>query len=349
MSDVQRKSIPTDSGFRLPALPIDATSVRLLVIVVVLFLGFSAASEAFATTRNLQSMAFQASEIGILAIAVALTMLTGGIDLSINSTANLTGILAAMVLTNLAGEGAPPEQATLAIILAFIVALIVGPLCGLFNGLLIAYVRIPPILATLGTLSLYEGIGTVITKGAAVFGIPQFQFLGNGTVWIFPVPFLIFLAIAALIGILLSSTRYGFELYLLGTNPTASRFSGIDNRALLVRTYMISGLLSAIAGLVILGRTNAARVGFGESYVLLTIMISVLGGINPAGGAGRIFGVVLAVIALQLLSTGLNMVLATASSGANFFKEAAWGATLLVVLLLDYFSRRGRRRARAEK
>lgn len=345
MSNIQGKPASTDSAFRMPALPIDVTSLRLLVIVVVLFAGFSAArSDAFPTARNLQSMAFQASEIGILAIAVALTMLTGGIDLSINSTANLTAIFAALILTNIGGgEGGSPE---LAVALAFIVALVVGPVCGLFNGFLVAYVRIPPILATLGTLSLFEGIGTVVTKGEAIFGIPAFEFIGNGEIVGIPVPFLIFLGIALLMGIVLSSTKYGFEVYLLGTNPTASRFSGINNRRVLMQTYMISGLLSAVAGLVILGRTNAARVGFGESYILLSIMISVLGGINPAGGAGRIFGVVLAVIALQFLSTGLNMVLFE-SSGANFFKEAAWGATLLLVLLLDYFSRRQRRRAKA--
>jgi simple sugar transport system permease protein len=346
MSNVQSSpAAPTASGLSLGQ-RLDGTALRLFVIVIALFALFSLLRpDAFPTARNLQSMAFQASEIGILAIAVALTMLTGGIDLSINSTANLTAILAGLILTNL---GATPEGAPIAIILAFLIALIIGPLCGAFNGWLIAYVGLPPILATLGTLTLYQGIGTVITKGAAVFGIPQFQFIGNGEIIGIPFPFLIFLLIAALIGVVLNGTKYGFEVYMLGTNPVAARFSGINNRRVLMRTYIISGLLSALAGLVILGRTNAARVDFGESYILLSIMICVLGGISPSGGRGRIFGVVLALIALQFLSTGMNMALFQ-SSGANFFKEAAWGATLLIVLLVEYFAARGRRRKPGER
>jgi simple sugar transport system permease protein len=343
MSNVQSSPAnPPESTLSLgQRLRLDGTMLRLFLIVIALFAAFSLLRpDAFPTARNLQSMAFQASEIGILAVAVAITMLTGGIDLSINSTANLTAILAGLILTNL---GATPESAPIAIILAVGAALIIGPLCGAFNGWLIAYVGLPPILATLGTLTLYQGIGTVITKGAAVFGIPQFQFIGNGDILGIPFPFLIFLAIAAVVGVVLSGSKYGFEVYMLGTNPVASRFSGINNRRVLMQTYIVSGLLSALAGLVILGRTNAARVDFGESYILLSIMICVLGGINPSGGRGRIFGVVLALIALQFLSTGMNMALVT-SSGANFFKEAAWGATLLILLLVEYFAARGRRR-----
>lgn len=325
-------------------LGLDGTIIRLLVIVIAIFAIFSAIRpDAFPTGRNLQSMAFQASEIGILALAVALTMLTGGIDLSINATANLTAILAGLILTSV-GETSP----ALAMALAVGAALVIGPICGFINGVLVAYVGIPPILATLGTLTLFQGIATVITKGAAIFGIPEFQFIGNGDILTIPIPLIIFLVTAAILGVILSKTRYGFEVYLLGANPVAARFSGINNRQVLLRTYIISGLLSAIAGLIILGRTNAARVDFGESYVLLTIMICVLGGINPSGGAGRMVGVVLALIALQFLSTGMNMAL-SGNSGANFFKEAAWGGTLLLMLLLEYYSNRQRQRQRAEK
>jgi simple sugar transport system permease protein len=353
MSNLQRTEAPANAPARLSIgnlLPRDGAIIRLLIIVVALFVIFSLIRpDSFPTARNAQSMALQASEIGILAVAVALTMLTGGIDLSINSTANLTGILAGSILTAMAMPGAPPEQAGLAIALAVVVSLAVGLLCGAFNGFLIAYVGIPPILATLGTLTLYQGIGTVITRGAAVFGQERLVYLGNGQLLgIIPVPLAIFLITAAVVGFVLNRTRFGFEVYLLGTNPKASRFSGINNRGVLMRTYIISGILSALAGLLILGRNNAARVDFGESYILLAIMICVLGGIDPAGGFGRIIGVVLALVALQFLSTGLNMALFE-QSGANFFKEFAWGATLLLVLLLNYFSNNRRRRTAGER
>jgi simple sugar transport system permease protein len=313
--------------------------LRLLLIAAALFIAFSLAlPNLFPTTRNLQSMAFQASEIGILATAVALTMLTGGIDLSINATANLSAILAGLVLTNVGA--ASPETA---VVLAIAVALLTGLACGTFNGLLVAYLGIPPILATLGTLTLFTGIGTVITRGAAVFGIDAFKFIGAGDVFGIPIPFIILLCVVSVMGIILSRTRYGFEIYLLGTNATAARFAGINNRSVLLRTYILSGVMASIAGMIILGRTNAARIDFGDSYVLLAIMLCVLAGIDPAGGSGRLIGIVLALAGLQFLSTGLNMLLRQ-NSGANFFRDFAWGVLLLSVLVINYFATRARRR-----
>lgn len=326
-------------------LPQDPAIIRLLVLVVVLFAVFSIANPTtFPTGDNVRSMARQSSEIGILAIAVAITMLTGGIDLSINSTANLTGISMALILTELVPDGATGGQVVLGMTLGIGAALLVGLLCGLFNGLLIAYVGIPPILATLGTLTLFEGISTALTRGASVFGTEASKAIGNAELPTepgIPIPLVLLLGVALVIGVILRRTQFGFETYLLGTNPTAARFSGINSRRILLRVYAVSGVLSAIAGIIILGRTNAAAATFGQSYVLLAIVIAVLGGIDPAGGAGRITGVVLAVFALQFLSTGLNGVLRE-FSGANFFKEFAWGLTLLVVLLGNYFGSRRR-------
>jgi len=344
-ADTPQETKISPMQFIARAMSSDSTVIRLSVIVVLLFIGFSIARpDAFPTTRNMQSMAFQGSEIGILAIGVGVTMLTGGIDLSITAMANLTAIVAASVLSAI-GTDVSPEQAQLAVVVALGAATFVGLLCGMFNGFLVAYVGIPPILATLGTLTLFQGIGTVITEGQAVYGIPEYTFIGTSQIGVVPIPFIIFLVVAGIVGLILSSTRYGFETYMLGTNPVAARFSGINSRRVLMLTYTMSGVLAAIAGAIILGRTNAIRIDFGQSYILLTIMIAVLGGINPMGGSGRVIGVVLAVIAIQFLSTGMNMMLFQ-SSGANFFKEAAWGMLLLLVLLIDYTTVRYRNRRR---
>jgi simple sugar transport system permease protein len=332
-------------------IPRDAGLIRLLVITVVIFAAFSLARpDSFPTVTNLESMARQMSEIGILAIAVALTMLSGGIDLSINATANLTAITVASILTAMtASADTDPGTVALAIALAIAAGIGVGLLCGLVNGFLVAYANIPPILATLGTMTLFTGIGTIVTGGAAFFGQARLSELGNGEILFIPIPLVIFLLAAVVISFILSRTKFGFDLYMMGTNPQAARFSGINNRGVLLRTYVLSGILSAVAGIIILGRIDAARIDFGESYVLLAIMICVLGGIDPAGGYGRMAGVVLAVVALQLLSTGLNQVLFE-NSGANFFRQFAWGATLLLVLMLNYFSQRQRqRKASAER
>ncbi|MEA3327862.1 MAG: ABC transporter permease [Chloroflexota bacterium] len=316
--------------------------VRLLTAVIIIFFLLSVTRyDTFLTVRNMQSMAFQASEIGILTIAIMLTMISGGIDLAIVSTANLSGIIAGLILTSMVPLGSPPVTVALGMVIAILAALVVGVVCGAFSGYLIAFWNMPAILATLGTSLLYKGLGTAITGGSTIFGIEESQFIGNGLVLGIPFPLILLLVVAIIIGIITRRTRFGLNLYMLGTNPTASHFSGINNRQILVFTYMISGILSAIAGIVILGRTNAMNVDFGASYVLLAILIAVLGDVDPAGGSGSVIGVILALVALQFLSTGFNMLLFR-SSGANFFKEFAWGMLLIIVLIINHLSAKRR-------
>ncbi len=316
---------------------VDVTLRRLFIIAVAIFVAMSLAQpDVFPTLDNFRSMSVQFPELGILAIAIMLTMLTGGIDLSVTAIANLAGILAALVLTRLVSEDAATGQAVGGIVAALLVALGVGLLCGLLNGLLVGYVGITPILATLGTLTLYTGFSTVITGGTAVFAVPQFLFIGDGDVAGIPVPLLIFAVLAILFSIILNRTAFGLKVYLLGTNPTATRFSGISNETVLLRTYLLSGLLGASAGIIFLARNNAAKPDYGSSYILQAVLIAILGGVNPMGGFGTISGLVLAVLSLQFLSTGLNMLLIQ-YSGSNFFKEFAWGALLLLVMVIDYF------------
>jgi len=316
----------------------DENISRLFVIMIVLFVIMSLARpEVFPTVQNFQSMAFQFSEIGIMALGIMITMITGGIDLSVNATANLAGITAGLILTKMAPAGSSPATITTAILLAILVALLVGLIAGLLNGFLISRIGITPILATLGTMTLFAGLSIGITKGTGIFGIPEFQFIGNGSALGIPIPLIIFAGLALLVSIILNRTTLGMRLYLLGTNPVASKFSGIDNRNVLLRVYALSGMLSAIAGIVILARTNSANADYGGSYVLVAILIAVLGGVDPNGGFGKISGLVLAILSLQFLSTGLNMLLAE-FRGANFFKEFSWGLLLIVIMVVNYIS-----------
>jgi simple sugar transport system permease protein len=322
----------------LSLLRADENITRLFIIMIVIFGVMSfARPDVFPTIQNFQSMAFQCSEVGIMALGIMLTMITGGIDLSINATANLAGITAGLILTNLAPAGSSGGVITMAIILAIIAALVVGLVCGLFNGYLVTRIGIPPILATLGTMTLFSGLSIGITKGTGIFGIPEFQFLGNGEFFKIPVPFIIFMVMALVISVVLNRSTLGMRLYLIGTNPVASKFSGIDNRNVLLRVYAISGLLSSIAGIVILARTNSANADYGSSYVLMAILIAVLGGVDVAGGFGKISGLILGILSLQFLSTGLNMLLAE-YRGANFFKEFSWGLLLIAIMVVNYLS-----------
>ena len=287
--------------------------------------------DVFLSAQNLQSMLLQSSVLGLLSLAVAITLLTGGIDLSVNATANLTAIIVALLLTTIA----PAEGGVAALgitTVALLAGIIIGLACGVLNGYLIAALGYSPILATLGTATLFAGLGTVITGGNTIFGVSAFAAIGRGSILGVPIPAVIFLSAALALAITLQARRFGFYVYLYGANEAAARFSGINARRLILGVYATSGALSAVAGLINLGVTNSANVDFGTSYVLLAILISVLGGISPSGGSGKIAGVVLAVFILQFLSTGLNLVLQ--SSNSNFLKEFAWGATLIVVLAI---------------
>jgi simple sugar transport system permease protein len=324
----------------------DSQALRLLVITLLIFVGFSLVlGDKFFSIRNLQSMAVQFPEFGILAFAIMITMLTGGIDLSIVGTANLSAIAAARLLPRLSGAGGAGLALELSIPLAMLAALVVASACGLLNGLLVARAGITPILATLGTSSLYTGLSYVITGGPAIT-TTQLAFIGNGAVAGVPIPVLVFVVLAVVFAVLLNRTSYGFNVYMLGTNLRAALFSGIDDVKVLMRAYWLAGVVAGIAGIIFLARVNSAKPEYGSSFILLTVLIAILGGIRYTGGFGTVAGLVLSVLTIQFLSTGLNMLMLelSGSSAAIFFRQFAWGGLLLAVMVVnDYVERRKQR------
>lgn len=304
---------------------------RLGIILVVLIAIFTAFNpEDFFSIANFQAMSYQFPEFGLMAFGVMLTMIAGGIDLSVVGMANLTSIVSAIVMLKLAEV----TNDIIAIIVAVLVGLLVGALAGTFNGLLISRLRVPAMLATLGSHQLYTGIGLVITKGSGISRLPaQYSTIGRMIVFgIVPISVLLFAVVGIVLAFQLNKTRFGSELYLVGSNYTSAKFSGINTDNVLTRTHMLSGLLSAIAGLVMLANYNSAKPDYGTAYTLQTILICVLGGVNPAGGFGKIGSVVLSIIILQVSSSGLNMF----SSISNFYRQLIWGLVLLLVLSLQY-------------
>lgn len=327
-------------------LPFDFYTWRLFIIALVIFIAFSLLLPGkFLTVRNMQSMAVQLPEFGILAFAIMITMLTGGIDLSIVGTANLSAIIAAMILTGLTGDTGAGMSLVAAVPLAMLGALLVSSICGLFNGFLVSQIGITPILATLGTGAVYTGLSFVITGGPAIT-TTQLAFIGNGSILGVPIPVIVFILIVAAFAIILNRTLLGFTIYMFGTNPTASLFSGIHNDRVLLRTYWLAGLIAGIAGIIFLARTNSAKPDFGASFILLTVLIAILGGTSYTGGFGTVSGMVLAVLSIQFLSTGLNMLMLQwfPSSAAIFFRQFAWGGLLLAVMVLNYYTEKRRER-----
>jgi ribose/xylose/arabinose/galactoside ABC-type transport system permease subunit len=298
--------------------------IALLLIILSLFIFFPG---RVLTANNFESMAFQLPELGILSLAIMITMLSGGINLSIIATANMAGIVSAFIMTRMITEsmtGSPIPIILLAILAGWLVSLLIG----IFNGVLIAYIGVSPILATLGTMTLVGGISILVTKGYVVSGFPEeYQYLGNGIFLGIPIPFLIFLALAIFVSILLRRTPFGIANYLIGSNEKATRFSGINVNRTLVITYALSGLLCGIASTIMISRFNSAKAGYASSYLLITILISVLGGVDPYGGFGKISGLVLALFILQLVSSTFNFL-----GLSSHLTIAIWGLLLLITI-----------------
>ncbi len=302
-------------------------TVLLVIMLLVGLLMFIINPRSFLTINNLQGMAFQLPELGILSLAMMVVMLTGGINLSIIATSNVAGITAALILTRVGAQGSP-----MVIVLALITALLVAAVIGLFNGVLVAYVGITPILATLGTMTLLNGIAIVITKGYVISGFPDaIRFIGNGTIFFIPFPLLIFLVMVLIMSFILNRTACGFSMYMIGSNEIATKFSGISNTSVIIKTYVISGIFSGVAALVMISRFNSARSGYGDSYLLVTILASVLGGVSSDGGFGRVSGLVIALVTLQMISSGLNLMRVS-----SFMTTALWGILMISVMIINY-------------
>ncbi len=312
--------------------PKNATLALLLLAVIGVF--SVAMPTKFFSPLNFSSMVSQFPEFGLLAIAMMLAMIVGGIDLSVVAISNFTGVVAALILSHSVKAGnANPSTA---IMLAIAAVLVLSVVCGAINGTLIALAGVPAILATLGTQALFLGLAIVITKGHSISGFPdEFMFLGNGALLGLPMPFLIFIILALLADFLLRRTRQGFNMYMVGANPIVARFSGVNNASVLVKTYVMSGLMAGLASLIMISRVNSMRPGYGSAYLLQAILVAVLGGIDPKGGYGNVFGLIMGIFILQATQSGLNIL-----SFSPFFKKFMWGLALLMIMVINYLSAR---------
>lgn len=298
--------------------------LQCLIIVVVALLFSALLGTRFFSVANFQSISAQLPILGMLALGMGVTMLTGGINLSIIAGANACSLVMAALIV------AHPDQ-PLFLLLALLAGLAVAVTIGVLNGALIAWVGVSPILATLGTMTLITGLNILLSNGAVIAGFPPLiQQLGSTTLLGIPLALLLFLAVAAALWLLLEHTTLGRSLYLIGSNQQATRFSGVNTARVQIAVYVISALLGWAAALLMMAKFNSAKAGYGESYLLVTILASVLGGINPDGGFGRILGLVLALIVLQMLESGLNLL-----GVSSYLTMALWGGVLLLFIALQ--------------
>jgi rhamnose transport system permease protein len=272
----------------------------LLVVAVVglLALGTSL-SPHFLDPGNLSNLIAALMEVAIMALPMTLIIVAAEIDLSVESMAGL----ASAILGFLWAAHVPLE-------VAIPLVLVVGALGGLMNGLLVARAGLPSLVVTLGTLALFRGLALIVLGPLGISDFPQaFSDFGFGHVpgTLVPWPFVIFIALAALLGMVLHRTWIGRQIYAIGKNAGAARYSGIRVSRVKVSLFVLSGLIAALAGIILTARLSSARADAGQGMTLTVVTVVLLGGVNIFGGSGTIPGVVLAVIAVAVMQNALRL------------------------------------------
>lgn len=274
----------------------DHTERWLLALLLLVSIGFSLfIPYVFWSTANSQSIASQIPVAGVLTLAMAITMLTGGINLSIIATANASALVMAWVCTHL-------EPTFSSIVLMLLAGASVALVVGLINGVLISVVRVSPILATLGIMTLLKGVNVLISKGSAISNFPNY-------------------VLALVIWLIWAKIS---QIYLSGSSEKTTFFSGINTRRTLIWVYVISSLLCVVAALLMMSKLNSAKASYGESLLLITILATALGEV------GKIVGIVLALFLLQMLGSGLNIM-----GVSSYITMALWGSLLLAFIFVN--------------
>ncbi len=279
--------------------------------VIVLFTFFSITARNFFTMRSILSLALQTSTITLMGIGVTFVIITGGIDLSIGSVVAFSGTVAVIA-----------ARAGLPIWLSMLIGLSVGVVTGLLNGLMITRLKLPPFIATLGTMMVVRGIALTITNANAWPAPQNFGKLGNGTIFGLgpqfpgiPYPVLIMIAVAIIFGFILSRTRLGRYTYAIGSNQEAARLSGIKVNQVKMINYVFCGLLSALVGIILASRMATSQPNSATGYEMNAIASAVIGGTSLMGGVGTVGGTVIGSFIIGILTVGLTM------AGANYFMQ----------------------------
>jgi ribose transport system permease protein len=300
---------------------------RLLPFLTLLLLciALTIATPHFFTTVNLASVARQTAVINILALGMTLVIISGGIDLSVGSMLALAGLFGTMSIK--AGYPIP---------LAILIGLAAGLVCGLLNGLMITGLKIPPFIATLGTLGAYRGLALVVSNGLPVHEIPAaFSFLGDGNLLGIPFSLWVLALCAVAMHFLLENTRLGRYSFAIGSSSAAAFYSGVPIKRVLTAVYAIAGLLSGLAGMVEASRLMTGQPTAGQGYELQAIAAVVIGGGSLQGGEGSVVGTLIGAFIMGLLSNGSDLL------GINpYWQQVTIGVVIIAAVSFDELRKR---------
>jgi ribose transport system permease protein len=309
---------------------IGVQNLSLIAAIIVLVVFLTVKDPRFLIGSNLKTIGTAVCIMGLLASVQTVVMVLGGIDLTVGSVAGLTSVISGMVFMQ---AGAVPS---------LLAGVVVGAVCGLLNGVIIVFGRIPPMIATLGGLTAYKGVAQLISDGRAqgyTGADALYVFLSRGTILGLPTLVWVLILVALLVHVMLGYTRVGRNIYAVGGNDTAARLSGVNINRYILGVFMLAGIVSAFAGILITARTGSGQpVSGSEGLEMQAITAAALGGVALRGGKGSMSGTILAVILLGILLNGLSLL------GVNAFWQNVVQGSLLIVAVTIQQLRSGERR-----
>jgi ribose transport system permease protein len=296
-----------------------------LLLLFGLCLFISLANENFVNSGNIINVLRQAAILNILGIAMTLVIITGGIDLSNGAVLALCSCIAGILL-----------KAEFPILLSLFVAIAIGACCGLFNGWMVAGLRIPPFIITYAMMFFARGLAYLSLQGKILYGFkPAFRFIGAGDVGGLPVPIVISVIVTIGFLFLQKFTAFGSEVFAVGADEEAARLAGIRTRSILIRIYILSGALSAVGGIIYTSRLNAAEPVIGESFPLDAIAAVIIGGTPLTGGEGGIGGTILGALIITVIINAMNLM-----GVSSLLQSFVLGTLILIMISIQIYSRK---------
>lgn len=279
-------------------------------------------SSSFLTSKNIFNILRQISINMLIACAMTMVIILGGIDLSVGSIIALSGVIAAGCVS----------RYNLSIFIALIAGILVGVLIGIFNGLLISKTTIPSFIVTLATMNIARGLAKVYTGGSPVRVVTkEWQFIGGGYIGVIPVPVIIMIVVIIISSILMSRTKLGRHIYAVGGNAQAAKFSGIKVERVRFIVHVYTGIMAGLAGIILASRMYSGQPTAGEGAEMDAIAAVVVGGTSMSGGSGKIGGTIIGALIIGVLNNGLNLM-----NVNSFWQDVVKGVVILLAVFVDY-------------
>ena len=296
----------------------------LFLVLAGMCVALSIATNYFATAMNFTAILTQMSINGILAVGMTLVIITGGIDLSIGNVLSLSGMMVAICL-----------RAGIPTIPSVLISIATGSTCGLLTGLMISKGRLPAFIATLGMMSITQGIALMISEGRAIYGMmTDLLFYGSGKVWLIPMAWIIMLVCIVAANLFAGYTRFGRYIYMIGGNQEAARLSGVNVAMVHIVTYTIAGLCAGIGGVLMSGRLNSADPVVGSSMAMDAIAATIIGGTSMSGGEGKMLGTFLGALIMSVIRNGMIQL-----GVGSYPQQVVIGLIIILVVMMDMFGK----------